>query len=261
MTSIDLNADLGESFGSWRKGNDEAILEVVSSANIACGFHAGDPLEMKKVVQFAVKKGVGIGAHPGFQDLQGFGRRRILGIPNDELQAMIIYQIGALQAITASEGTRVRHVKFHGALNNMTCEIHDMAAACIAAVKSLPDALTTLVLPGTELERAGSDLGVPITREVFADRAYNDDCTLVQRGQPGAMIHDPGEVADNILAMIENQEITSINGKKIPITLDTVCVHGDEPDAVRTVTSLRRRLEDAGVSIRQFTAGQPAPRP
>ncbi len=252
MKTIDLNADLGESFGPWRMGNDEAILEVITSANIACGFHASDPLEMKKVVRLASKHGVGIGAHPGFHDLQGFGRRRIHGLSGEELQAMIVYQIGALQAIAASEGARVRHVKPHGALNNMACEMYDVAEACVAAVQSISANLITLVLPNTELERAGRTLQAPIAHEVFADRAYNDDGTLVARGQEGAMIHDASEAADNVLAMIENREITSINGKKIPIEPETVCVHGDEPDAVKTAVALRRKLVDAGISIRCF---------
>ncbi|MGI9407420.1 MAG: LamB/YcsF family protein [Hyphomicrobiaceae bacterium] len=255
MPSIDLNADLGESFGPWRMGNDEAILEVISSANIACGFHASDPLEMRKVVRLAKKNDVGIGAHPGFADLQGVGRRRILGIPDDELQAMIVYQIGALQAIAAMENARVRHIKIHGALNNMASEDYSIAEPCLAAIKMLPDDLITLVLPRTDLERAGHELQMPVAAEVFADRAYNDDGTLVHRGQPGAMIHDASEASDNILAMIENQEITSINGKKIPVKPETVCVHGDGPEAVQTATALRRKLEDAGITIRRFGAG------
>lgn len=208
MTSIDLNADLGESFGPWRMGNDEAILDVISSANVACGFHASDPAEMRKVVRMCRDKGVGIGAHPGFHDLQGFGRRRILGIPDDELQAMILYQIGALQAIAAAEGAQVRHVKIHGALNNMATESYELAETCLAAIKALGGELITLVLPATELERAGTALQMPVAREVFADRAYNDDGTLVSRGQPGAMITGASEAADNILAMIENREMT-----------------------------------------------------
>jgi len=254
MTSIDLNADLGESFGPWRMGNDEAMLEIVTSANIACGFHASDPLEMRKVVRLAKEAGVGIGAHPGFADLQGFGRRRITGIGAEELQAMIGYQIGALQAIAALEGAEVRHVKAHGALSNMASEDSAIAEACVAAVMGVDATLVTMVLANTELERVGRSLGARLANEVFADRAYNDDGTLVDRSRPDAMIHDADQAADNVLAMIENRAITSINGTKIPIEPHTVCVHGDEPSAVNTARTLRRRLEDAGVAVQRFAA-------
>ncbi|MEL7544251.1 MAG: 5-oxoprolinase subunit PxpA [Pseudomonadota bacterium] len=252
MTTIDLNADLGESFGPWKMGNDEAILEIVSSANIACGFHASDPMEMTRVVRLAKEAGVGIGAHPGFNDLEGFGRRRILGLTSAEIEAAVIYQIGALQAIAASEGVQLQHVKAHGALNNMACETPEIAHACINAVRRCAHELINLVLPNTELERAAKHLDAPMAREVFADRAYNDDGTLVARGTEGAMIHDPDAAADAVLAMIEEQAITSVNGVKIPVAIQTVCVHGDEPTAVSMAQHLRQKLEDAGVSIRKL---------
>ncbi|MEO0618669.1 MAG: 5-oxoprolinase subunit PxpA [Pseudomonadota bacterium] len=254
MTTIDLNADLGESFGPWKMGDDEAMLEIVSSANIACGFHASDPAEMTRVVRLAKAAGVGIGAHPGFQDLQGFGRRRIFGMSNSEIEALVIYQIGALQAIAASEGATLQHVKAHGALNNMACGSPKIAHACINAARRCAPDLINLVLPNTALENAATEIGVSMAREVFADRAYNDDGSLVARGTEGAMIHDPDAAAANVLAMIEQQAITSINGVKIPVAIDTVCVHGDAPTAVAMARHLRRKLEDAGVTITKLSA-------
>jgi UPF0271 protein len=250
--TIDLNSDLGESFGAWRMGDDAAMLDIVTSANVACGFHGGDPREMRKTAEMAVAKGVAIGAHPGFHDLQGFGRRRIHGIPDDEMQAMMLYQIGALQAIARAAGGEVTHVKIHGALGNMTSEDDALAETCIRAVNALDPNLYLVAIAATALERAAVKVGQPCVSEIYADRAYNDDATLVSRGTPGAVIHDPDVAADNVLATIESGCITSINGKKVPVNVQTVCVHGDSPDAVRMAEILRTRLDKAGVTVARF---------
>ncbi len=250
--SIDLNSDLGESFGAWRMGDDAAMLDLVTSANVACGFHGGDPGEMRRTVEMAVAKGVAIGAHPGFQDLQGFGRRRIHGIPDDEMQAMLLYQVGALQAIARAAGGAVTHVKIHGALGNMTSESDELAETCIRAVHALDHELYLVAIAATALERAARKVGQPCVSEIYADRAYNDDATLVSRGTPGAVIHDAEKAADSVLATIESGCITSINGRKVPVDVQTICVHGDSPDAVRMAEVVRTRLDKAGVTVARF---------
>ena len=254
MMKIDLNADLGESFGPWRMGRDAEMLEIVTSANIACGFHAGDPSEMARTVALCVEKGVGIGAHPGFADLQGFGRRQISGIRGAELAAMVTYQIGALQAIARAQGARLNHVKLHGALSNMCMSDRAMADDFARAVRRLSDELVIMAIAATELEAAAAEVGGPLVREVFADRTYNDDGTLVSRAQAGAVIHDAKVAADHVLRMVEEQAITSINGVKIKARPETICVHGDNPEAVQLAATVRTRLEGAGVQVCRFEA-------
>lgn len=249
---IDLNADLGESFGPWRMGRDAEMLDIVSSANIACGFHAGDPEEMARTVRLCLEKNVGIGAHPGFDDLRGFGRRQIKGTTDAALEAMIIYQIGALQAIAASEGAKVRHVKMHGALSNMCMTDRGMSDVFARAVRKLSDDLYIMAVAETEIQRAAEAAGGPLVCEVFADRAYNDDGTLVSRSLPGAVIHDPEVAAQHVLRMVEDRVITSFNGNKVPVRPETVCVHGDNPEAVRLAAKVRETLEKAGVTIACF---------
>jgi len=252
MTTIDLNADLGESFGPWRMGRDAEMLDIVTSANIACGFHAGDPAEMARTVSLCLEKGVAIGAHPGFDDLRGFGRRRILGTADEDLAAMITYQIGALQAIAASRGAAVGHVKLHGALSNMCMTDRHMADIFAGAVRRLSGELAILAVAETEIARAAEAAGGPVVAEVFADRSYNDDGTLVARGTPGAVIHDPDQAADHVLRMVEEQAITSVNGVRVPVKPESVCVHGDNPEAVRLAARVRERLEAAGVRVARF---------
>lgn len=246
---IDLNADLGESFGAWQMGHDAAMLDIVTSANVACGFHAGDPLVMRDTVRLCRDKGVGIGAHPGFRDLEGFGRRQIHGMPDDKLSAMITYQIGALQAIARAEGATVGHVKLHGALSNMCMTDRHMADVFAQAVRSISDELVIMAVAETELQRAAEQVGGPLLREVFADRTYNDDGTLVSRSHPNAVIHDAEQAAEHVLRMVEEQAVTSINGVKVPVCPETVCVHGDNPAAVRLAETVRARLEGAGVIV------------
>lgn len=249
---IDINSDLGESFGPWRKGHDEELLSIVTSANIACGFHAGDPLEMRKTVAICRRNDVGIGAHPGFNDLIGFGRREISGIPPDELKAMVIYQIGALQAIAAAEQGAVTHVKMHGALANMASRSEKLAEILIAAVQEVAADLIIIAIASTGLESAAQRLGAPYVGEIFADRAYNDDGTLVSRSQPGAMIRQPEQCAENVLRAVESGALTSQNGVKVPVSAGTVCVHGDTPNSVAIAAAVRERLDQSGVEVRRF---------
>ncbi len=252
MTAVDLNSDLGESFGAWNMGDDAAMLDVVTTANVACGFHAGDPDTMLKTVESAKARGVAIGAHPGFHDLQGFGRRQIQGLSAREIEALVAYQIGALQAVATMAGHRVTHVKAHGALSNMAMLDAGMATALARAVRAVDPTLTFVVLPLTELERAGESANLPLAREIFADRAYEDDGTLVSRKKPGAVLHDPETVADRVLQMVQERAIVSVSGKRLPMPIDTVCIHGDSPGAVAMARAVRRRLDAAGVRIAPF---------
>lgn len=252
MTAVDLNSDLGESFGAWNMGDDAAMLDVVTTANIACGFHAGDPDTMLKTVESAKARGVAIGAHPGFHDLQGFGRRQIQGLSAREVETLVAYQIGALQAVATMAGHRVTHVKAHGALSNMAMLDAGMATALARAVRAVDPTLTFVVLPLTELERAGESANLPLAREIFADRAYEDDGTLVSRKKPGAVLHDPEAVADRVLEMVQERAIVSVSGKRLPMPIDTVCIHGDSPGAVAMAVAVRRRLDAAGVLIAPF---------
>ena len=250
MTSprLNLNADLGESFGPWEMGSDEAMLRIVNSANVACGFHAGDPLVMVNTIAMAVKHGVSVGAHPSFPDLQGFGRRR-MDIPLPELEAMITYQIGALEACAKSCGMRVTHVKPHGALNNIACAERKVADAIARAMQRLDPALILLAPAASHLIAAGRDQGLPVVEEIFADRAYLDDGNLVPRSQPGAMVHGAEASLRHVMRMIEEGALISINGKRIPVNPQSICVHGDGAEAVATAQALRVGLLAAGYSL------------
>ena len=252
MTSIDLNADLGESFGSLRLRNDAAMLDIVTSANIACGFHAGDALQMSEVTELALRNEVVIGAHPGFNDREGFGRRRLNDIPDKQLGADLIYQIGALQAIARSKGGQVTQVKLHGALANMVCEDFRLAQLCVRAISSLDRTLALLVMPGTQIEKAAREADCPVIRELYADRAYNADATLVSRQEKGAIIDNPQLAADRMLDMLESGMITSITGERIRVEGDSICVHGDNPQAIKMAETIRERLEKAGVRVEKF---------
>jgi len=250
--TIDLNSDLGESFGDWKMGDDAAMLDIVSSANVACGFHAGDPSVMTRTVQAAKQRGVRVGAHPGFDDIRGFGRRRMTGLPDSDLRASIIYQVGALSSIALSEGIELSHVKLHGALSNMACENPDMAALCVEAVQAAKPGITLVAVAATALQSASEQAAYPYVQELFADRAYADDGNLVSRGRPGAMIHDPEQASDRMLRMLDEQALISVSGKRIPVNPQTICVHGDSPGAVQMAETLRNRLEQNGISIRSF---------
>lgn len=248
---VDLNADMGESFGPWKMGDDAALLETVTSANIACGGHAGDPDVMAKTMGIALSKGVGIGSHPGFVDIQGFGRRRIT-MPLSSLQNSIRVQVGATLGMANALGATVRHVKLHGALGNMTSEDEAMAHGCYqAALSAHPDAIL-MVLAATAQERAARSLGARFACEIFADRAYNDDATLVDRSLPGAVIHDAELAGQRMVDMVKAQAIITESGKRIETPIDSICCHGDTPEAVEIAASVRRALETAGIRVAMF---------
>jgi len=258
--TLDLNADLGESFGPWRMGQDEALFDIITSANVACGFHAGDPMEMDRTVERAKAKGVAVGAHPGFRDLEGFGRRRIQGLKPAEVRTLVRYQVGALAAIARAHGLHLSHVKLHGALANMASEDEAIAKPFIEAVAAFDPELAVIAMAATALERTAAAHPHPLVREIYADRAYNDDGTLVARGTPGAVLHDAAEAADRVLRMLEEGALTSINGVRVPVKPETVCVHGDGPEALRMAETLRNRLERAGVKLQRFRPLVPEPR-
>ncbi|MGE5156676.1 MAG: LamB/YcsF family protein [Gemmatimonas sp.] len=252
MTTIDLNCDLGESFGPWVMGNDEAMIELATSVNIACGFHAGDADIMRKTVDLAKARGVSIGAHPGYRDLHGFGRRPVPGLKSSEIENFVAYQIGALQAIATAAGHKVTHVKAHGALSNVACE-DDMTAQAIAnAIRAVDPNLVFVVLANSKLVKAGEKANLPMVHEVFADRAYEDDGQLVSRRKPGAVLHGEKEIADRVARMVGDGEVVSITGKRIKMRMDTVCIHGDTPGAVDIAKLLRKTLADAGIAVAPF---------
>jgi UPF0271 protein len=245
---VNINSDLGESFGAWKMGDDPSILKIVRTANVACGFHAGDPLVMTDTVKLAVANDVSIGAHPSFLDIQGFGRRQIR-MSSKELEATVAYQIGALQAIAAANGGRVTHVKAHGSLSNMASVEAEMAMAIGRAIKAVDPSLIFLVTAMTELSKAGRKLGLRTAEEIFADRTYTDDGNLTPRSQPNAMIHDGGTALANVRRMLEEQAIISQSGKRTPSRIDSICVHGDEPTAVAVAKTVREGLEAAQIRI------------
>jgi 5-oxoprolinase (ATP-hydrolysing) subunit A len=249
---INLNADMAEGFGAYNIGDDSGILKIIGSANIACGFHAGDPLTMRKVVAEAKREGVSIGAHPGFNDLWGFGRRKIDMRP-DDLEYMIAYQIGALQALAAYSDVKVTHLKPHGALNNMAAEDSDYALAIGRAIKAVDPSIIYLALAGSEMEKAGRSLGLRVALEGFCDRQYEDDGNLASRKIPGSVIKAPALAAARVIDMVVGRTITSRNGKKMPCKVHSLCVHGDEPTAVALAKSVREGLEKAGVELVPLT--------
>jgi UPF0271 protein len=250
--SVNLNADMGEGFGAYDIGDDDAILKIIRSASIACGSHAGDPLTMRHVVQRAKEEGVSIGAHPGFNDLWGFGRRRIDMNP-EHLEYLIAYQIGALQAMAAYVGEKVTHLKPHGALNNMAAENADYAMAIGRAIKAVDRDIIYVANVGSEMEKAGRKLGLKVAREGYCDRLYDDDGNLTSRKLPGAVIKDPAVATKHVVRMVVDGEIVSRNGKRIPRRVDTLCVHGDEPTAIALARAVRAGLEAAGVKIVPLT--------
>jgi len=249
---INLNADLGESFGPWKMGDDEALLDLVGSANVACGFHAGDPLVMRTTVRAAIARGVGIGAHPGLPDLQGFGRRR-MELPAAELQAMLIYQIGALQGVARSEGAVVGHVKPHGALNNMASVDRALAEQVVAAIAALDRELVLLAPALSQLALAGREAGLAVVEEVFADRNYLDDGSLVPRSHPRAMVHGAEACLAHAIGVLEQGAITSIDGRRLAVDAGSICVHGDGPDAVAGARAIRDGLAAAGFQLCSIT--------
>ena len=243
--NINLNADLGESFGTYRMGDDAALLAIVGSANVACGFHAGDPLVMAETVRLAHAAGVSIGAHPAFPDLQGFGRR-VMQLPAAELHAVVVYQIGALIGTAQAQGARVSHVKPHGAMSNMACENAAMATTIAQAVRAVDPGLILLAPALSQLALAGRAAGLRVADEVFADRAYTDDGNLVPRSQPGAVLATSAACLAHVLRMLDRGGIVSTSGRLLPTPFHSVCVHGDNAHAVATAAALRAGLLAAG---------------
>src|SRR3954468_16963685 len=258
MKTIDLNCDLGEGFGAWEMGNDAAMIDLASSVNVACGFHAGDPDIMRRTVELAKARGVSVGAHPGYRDLHGFGRRPIPGLKSSEIENLVAYQIGALQAIATAAGHKVTHVKAHGALSNVACE-DDMTAKAIASgIKAVDANLIFVVLANSRLVRAGRAPNLPMVHEIFADRAYEDDGSLVSRRKPGAVLHDPKAIAQRVVRMVQDGAVTSISGKLIRMRMDTVCIHGDTPGAVEIGRGVRQALKDSGIEVKPFRSATPS---
>jgi UPF0271 protein len=252
MATIDLNSDLGEGYGMWSLGDDPSMLDIVTSANVACGFHAGDSDIMLETAKIAKAKGVSIGAHPSYRDLHGFGRRPIAGLTASEIETMVAYQIGALQAIATMAGHKVTHVKVHGALSNVACVDPMTAKALASAIKAVDRDLFWVVLPRTEIERAGEAANLSLAREVFADRAYEDDAQLMSRSKPGSVLHDADAIAERVLRMVNDQAVVSASGKTIKMPIDTICVHGDTPGAVAIARKVRGKLEQNGHKLAPF---------
>lgn len=251
MNSIDLNADLGEGFGRWQLGDDEALLDIVTSANMACGFHAGDPSTMRRLCSVAIAKGVAVGAQVGYRDLAGFGRRRI-DYDLDELRDDILYQIGALEAFCRMAGDRVRYVKPHGALYNTAAVDPGQASAVVAAVIGYDRALPLLCQPGSVLARAAAEAGLSVVGESFADRGYQPDGTLVPRSHPEALIHEPEAVVARAVRMAVDGEVSTADGELVPCRVGSICVHGDTPGAVELAGRVRAGLDSAGLKLAAF---------
>jgi UPF0271 protein len=248
---VDLNSDVGESYGRWELGDDAALLPLVTSANVACGFHAGDPTTLRRTCAHAAALGVAVGAQVGYPDLAGFGRR-FLDMAPDELTDAVLYQVGALDALARVEGTRVSYVKPHGALYNAVVDHEEQAAAVVDALRLLDPGLPVLGLPGSALLRAAAGAGLRAVPEVFADRGYTPQGALVPRRQPGAVLHDPAEVATRVVRMVVDGEVVAVDGSVVAVRAGSVCVHGDSPGAVEMARAVRAALAGAGVEVRAF---------
>jgi len=251
MHIIDLNSDLGESYGQWKMGMDSEVMESVCSANVACGFHAGDALVMIKTVKAAKAAGVAVGAHPGHPDIQGFGRRNMACTP-DEVYAFVLYQIGALQAIAGAQGVKLEHVKAHGALYNQAAKDLEMAKAIARATKDAGGDLILLGLANSLFEQAAAEVGVPYAAEAFADRGYMNDGSLVPRSMPGAFVHDLREAGERMVRLVKEGVVKSAEGKDIHLKAHSICLHGDNPAAVEMARGIRKALEGSGVQIRKI---------
>jgi len=248
MRYVDLNSDIGEGFGNYDTGLDEEIITCISSANIACGFHAGDPVIMDRTVSKCVVANVSIGAHPGYPDLAGFGRRN-MEMSEEEITSCIKYQLGALIAYGKTYNARVSHLKPHGAMYNMAAVDYKIAKAISMAIYEVDKEIILVGLANSQLIKAGKDMGLRVAREIFADRAYNDNGTLVSRKVEGAVISDEGLAMDRLVKMLKTGRVTSINGREVEVEADTICVHGDNPKAVEFVRQIRKRLEIEGIAV------------
>ena len=243
---VDLNSDLGESFGRYKLGLDEEVMKYITSANVATGWHAGDPIVMRKTVRLAKENGVAVGAHPGYPDLLGFGRR-YMKLSSEEARNYVLYQIGALHAFTKAEGLELQHVKPHGALYNALVKEEELARAVIEGIADFDKNLIFVALSGSRPAQIAEEMGVKVAHEVFADRAYNPDGTLVSRLKPGAVIHDKEEIAERVISMVKDGGVEAINGEWVELKVDTICVHGDNPKAVEIAAHVRKALEGEGV--------------
>ena len=246
MNVIDLNADLGESFGAWRMGDDAGVMPWITSANVACGFHAGDPATMRATVALCIEHGVAIGAHPSLPDLQGFGRR-VMKISPQEMYDLVVYQAGAVEGFARAAGSRLHHIKCHGALYNMAANDEALSEAMVRAAKDL--GVMLYVLSKSKNHELARRAGVPVCAEVFADRGYTDAGELAPRDKPGGMIEEAGKAVAQALAMIEQGYVTSLSGKKVPVAADTLCIHGDQPGAAAFAQALRKAFAERGISV------------
>jgi UPF0271 protein len=253
MKSVDLNCDMGESFGAWRMGADAALMPSITSANIACGFHAGDPGVMRETVQLAAASGVAVGAHPGFPDLPGFGRRE-MQMPVREIEDMLLYQIGALAGFARRAGVDLKHVKPHGALYNMAARDRSLSDAIANAVASFDSSLVLFGLAGSVMLEAGRDKGLRVAAEGFADRMYEPDGSLTARSRPGSVLKDSEVVVSRAIQMIRDGVVTASDGRPVSLKIDTICIHGDTPGADLFARELRRALSDAGIAVRALGA-------
>lgn len=252
MPTIDINSDLGEGYGTYQCGDDGAMLSLVTSANVACGFHAGDPEIMARTFKLAKERGVAVGAHPGFPDLWGFGRRRI-PLTAGEIERIVAYQVGAAQALASQAGHRITHVKAHGALGNMMEADRSVADAVARAIKAVDRSLIMLAIALSEQVKAAESAGLTAVAEIYADRGYTEQGRLVPRGQPGAMIDDPEEAAQRVLAMVEDGAIRTVAGTKLKTDIGSICVHGDSIHAVESARCVRKTMEAAGVVLAPFS--------
>ena len=248
MYTVDLNSDLGESFGRYTIGNDDKIIPLISSANVACGYHASDPVVMGKTIAMAKEAGIRVGAHPGFPDLMGFGRRN-MNVTPAEAKAYVLYQLGALDAFCRVNGVKMQHVKPHGALYNMAAKDYTLSTAICEAIKEFDSNLIVLALSGGQLAKAAQDMGLRTAMEVFADRGYEEDGTLVDRHKEGAMITDENEAIARVIRMVKEKKVTGVTGKDIPIQADSICVHGDGAKALAFVEKIREAFEKEGIQI------------
>ncbi|WLR99561.1 LamB/YcsF family protein [Shinella sumterensis] len=253
MPTIDLNCDMGESFGAYKIGDDAAMMDIITTANIACGFHAGDPSVMRDTIVSARENGVAIGAHPSFMDLYGFGRRRIYGERPEDIEAQIIYQIAAIQGMATALGWPVTHVKTHGSLGNIAAEDETLASVCVKAIKAVDPSLVFITLPYSQTMLAAEEAGLAVACEVYADRRYLENGMLAPRQMEGSVIHDLSASVDQVLSMVCDNRIPTISGSHLSVNAATVCIHGDTPGAPATARALRDRLSEAGVTIAPFT--------
>ena len=253
MIRIDINSDMGESFGAYSIGHDAGLFRSITSANVAAGFHAGDPSVLRETIRSAKKHGVAVGAHPGFPDLVGFGRRE-LNVTPKEAEDMVLYQVAAVAGVAAAEGVKVQHVKPHGALFNMAVRNAELAAAIARAVAAINPKLILFGLPGSEILKAGRAAGLPVAAEVFADRAYEPDGSLASRRKPGSVIHDPDAVVARAVRMAKDRTVVAIDGSIVQLEADTMCVHGDTPGSDDLAAKIRAGLEAAGVTVKAIGA-------